>query len=296
MAKLTNAVAVAIFDADTFGELTVGPMRLAPSHAGLEGPIGGRLRQLAHAARRSARVEVERRGDLTVVAAPIAVHGKAIGVLATGLVIADESLSSFVVILQLIAGHVALWETNQDSRTLEQEAAATAALLELVGELSRCETVREAATTAANAVREQVGCDCVAIGLARNPKQPSRLVAVSSVADVDSQAEVGRLIESVIEEARVTRVPLEWFAENQSDSATLTVGACGAAVGDRDTRRRVDYRRWRVHRRLGGDWHVETAVDKSRTLVFGGRGSAPSAGSQLRASRRSRPTGAAPLG
>ena len=99
------------------------------------------------------------------------------------------------------AGSAELHQLQQSLLRLEQEAKASAALLEILEKMQSCRDLRRACYTLVNQLQTFLGCERVALGLGRGRKHSCQLAALSGVAKFDRRCELVRSIEATLDEA-----------------------------------------------------------------------------------------------
>ena len=211
--ELTNAAAVMYFDRAAVDRQT-------PSAVALTKPCPVRLDTapavLVPGIRRTIeeqRVQVMVFDDydgLSAVLAPVLVEDGVTDVLAVFLLLGDEPLESFVVVLQMIAGYIALAGQKARGSQAVWEAEQTAAILELISRLADARNLRDAGFRLVNEVQRHLGCKEVAIGLRRGRR--CRLLAVSGRSEVDIRTDSAQVFEAVFGEALLTGEPTSWTA------------------------------------------------------------------------------------
>ena len=170
--QLTNASAIAFFRADTGPELYTGPQVTAPDRDPRVYDMQRHLESAENARRQQCLVRHRSAPDRTILLLPYAATRGQTEVLGAELRQSAQAIETAVLVLQLMAGHVALWDERHRANDLDHEAAATAAILELIGKTARVEGLGPAAEFLVNAVRSHLGCEQVALGTA-NPAHDS---------------------------------------------------------------------------------------------------------------------------
>ncbi len=151
-------------------------------------------------------------GGGIAVTAPILLKGSPPDALATVYHQSGQSVDQIVVVHQLIAAHVALWQVLGQARQAEVEAQATASLIELLANLEASENLEEAGIRLVNELHEHLNCQQVVLGLCSRGTTHCRLVAVSGTARFDKRAEHIRMMEAVLDEALVRNELTIWPA------------------------------------------------------------------------------------
>jgi hypothetical protein len=132
-------------------------------------------------------------------------------VLAAVLVIGEEPLESFVVILQLIAGYLTLFSQRIWNSQTDWEARGAAAILELTSRILASPSLRAASFDIANEVRQFLGVREVAVG--RRQRRSCRLEAVSGLADLSLTSELAGQYAAVLEESFLKQDATTWSVD-----------------------------------------------------------------------------------
>lgn len=242
LASLQNKLAQAVVDLDTADELleaileivmkiprvvgagfvnldTDGIARAQPANFG--GVVFGRGDYQSHLSQVSRRtiesmcVTVEASPDvrnLATVCSPIAVENPIRQIVSIAVADAPDNLESELLIPQLIASYIALWQLSHTTGKLDQELNATSAVLELVGRISECKGRKNAAYAVTNELREFTRCDQVAIGFT-NSSGTCNVSAVSGLANFDKQSAIVRTVRSVFNETVQRDEQIAWPSE-----------------------------------------------------------------------------------
>ena len=113
-----------------------------------------------------------------------------------------QPVDCLVVVHQLIAVHIALWQVLGEAKQAEFEAQTTASLMELLASLDAAADLSDACRRLVNELQNHLGCHRVALGLCGRTEH-CRLVALSSTDLVDKRSEMARVIEAALDEAVV---------------------------------------------------------------------------------------------
>ncbi|MFV2067562.1 MAG: efflux RND transporter periplasmic adaptor subunit [Pirellulales bacterium] len=139
-------------------------------------------------------------------------------------------LERAVVMFQLVASHVTLWHTLQETQDATREAQAVAALLEMIDTLAGCSDVRHGCYLLACELKEYLGWDHVAVGLCRGRRRACCLRAISGRAEFDKNSERTRAIEAAMDEAvlrgTVAQCPSKDDASQLASRALSHLKAC----------------------------------------------------------------------
>ncbi len=104
-------------------------------------------------------------------------------------------------ICQSVANHFDLWRSRDQLTSMAVEVRSTASVLELVGKVESCETLKDACVELANELQSYFRCDYVAVGLKKSSLASCRMTALSSMAEFDNQSRSTTLIQSAFDEA-----------------------------------------------------------------------------------------------
>jgi multidrug resistance efflux pump len=115
-----------------------------------------------------------------------------------------------MVILQLVATHITLWQLLCESDHSESEAQTTAALLEMVVKLQSCEDLQACCFTLVNVLRDYLRCAQVAVGICQGRKQHCRLAAISGQPRIDKHSDLSRAFEACFDETVLRGLIAEW--------------------------------------------------------------------------------------
>lgn len=169
------------------------------------------------------------------VTAPILLKGRAPDAFTTVYRPASQPVDRLVVIHQLIAAHLALWQVLGQVKQAEFEAETTASLMELLANLETAENLREASYRLVNELKDHLNCQRVVLGLSRSGKDHCELVALSGMAKFDDRSEFARVMEGALNEAILRNTLTVWpttdDAERQGGLAheklrTTTAAGC----------------------------------------------------------------------
>ncbi|MGE0608171.1 MAG: efflux RND transporter periplasmic adaptor subunit [Pirellulales bacterium] len=205
------------------GELTEA-MQLFPPNQNEATPRLARLVASAcQTACRQGALEVRRQTlpPQTVIAAPVALQGSdpdAVGFVFGG----DQPVQPAVMLAQIAADHLVLWHVLAATRETDHEAAASAAMVELVGKLSTAPDLRAACFALAAELQTHLKCQRVAVGLRPGSKGHCRLMALSGMAQFDPRSRTTLAIEAAFDETILRNDITHWpAAEEQSRHGAL---------------------------------------------------------------------------
>ena len=128
----------------------------------------------------------------------------------------SETPSRIAEMLQLAAVHVVVWQTRDVAERAEQEARASAALLELTHRLESSDDLRGGCLALANGLQSFIGCQRVAIGVSRGNSRHCRLQALSGFACFDKQADTATAVEAALDEALLLNEIVRWPSDQFS--------------------------------------------------------------------------------
>lgn len=104
-------------------------------------------------------------------------------------------------ICQAVANNFDLWRSRDELTSLAVEVRSTASVLELVGKVESCETLKDGCVELANELQNYFRCDYVAVGLKKSSLASCRMTAISAMAEFDNQSRSTTLIQSAFDEA-----------------------------------------------------------------------------------------------
>jgi multidrug resistance efflux pump len=129
-----------------------------------------------------------------------------------------RSVDRAIVILQLVATHITLWQLLGEADQSESEARATAALLEMIGKLQSSDDLQACCFTLVSVLKDYLRCDQVAVGICRGHKQLCSLVAISAQARIDQHSDLSRAFEAGFDEAVLRGGLAEWPVPAEADA------------------------------------------------------------------------------
>ncbi len=144
------------------------------------------------------------------VTAPILLKGRAPDAFTTVYRPASQPVDRLVVIHQLIAAHLALWQVLGQVKQAEFEAETTASLMELLANLETAENLRDACYRLVNELKDHLNCQRVILGLIRPGRTHCELVAMSGMARFDERSEIAHVMEGALNESIVRDCLTVW--------------------------------------------------------------------------------------
>ena len=254
LARLTNAQLVVYFTVDASGSLAPA----AEHRVAVSDEIGNYWRGLL--AEQAAKACAENRLQITrlqqtrvAISVPVPCHGAKIDSLAAVFLLGAERAETFVVILQLVAGLLSAYHHERANQATEWEIGTSCAMLDLIVSIGKADSVVDAGVLVANAVKNYLGCERVALGLRKRRGTSCKLLAISGMSDLNQQAEMPQAVQAVLAESVRGGTWTVWPPEKGQNQPLLPAHArlstvceekkvCSAPL--RDARRRG-------HRRLG---------------------------------------------
>ncbi len=119
---------------------------------------------------------------------------------------------------------------------LRWENQASAALLELVGQVSLAEDLPTAGMTLVSGLQQHLGVDRVALGVVGRGSRKCKLLAISGMSEFDRNSPLARALQSAIEETAWSESPRAWSPAATLDNCTTLATALSqlaAVVGTR---------------------------------------------------------------
>jgi hypothetical protein len=154
--------------------------------------------------------QFESQGALLGIAVPVFSRNQPPEALAIAVPHTTRLVERIFVILQLAASHVTMWNMLQDFNQAEGESQATAALLEILAQVSACDSLSLAAYTLAGALKNDFQCQQVAIGLRPKGARRCVLLALSEHAKFDRNSSFVRSLEAALDEAMLRGTLAVW--------------------------------------------------------------------------------------
>ena len=157
----------------------------------------------------------------TILAAPITlpVHDpEALGAIFSS----DQPTPHLLMLVQMVASHIVLWHVVADSHNHEADARDSAALVELLDQVTTASNLRQACYTLAGELETYLQCKRVAVGLRSGGEGRCRLIAVSGVARFDHRSSTAHAIEAAMDEAVLRQDVTVWpAADDEQRHAAL---------------------------------------------------------------------------
>jgi multidrug resistance efflux pump len=129
---------------------------------------------------------------------------------------AKQPVDRLVVVHQLIAAHIALWQVLGQAKEAEFEAQTTASLMELLTNLETAGDLDEACSRLVNELKDHLSCQRVALALCGRGKNHCQLVALSGMDRFDQRSEIVRVMEAALNEAVVRDCLTVWPATDDA--------------------------------------------------------------------------------
>lgn len=180
------------------------------------------LNQVCQNSIQSKEVEIQPCIDINFMlyAAPITARGQAADAL--GAVFpATNSTEPFSLLLQAVATHITLWHTLREGLQQEQHARDSAAIVELLSNLSRSTNFTQAAGQTASDLADYLGCRQIAIGSQDTTHTRCRLVGLSGCPQFDKAAKSVGLIEAALDETLRQQSSLVWTDQHSTENHEL---------------------------------------------------------------------------
>lgn len=224
--------------------------------------------------------------DEIVVTSPIVLPGRPPDAVAAVYRPPTEPVDRLLVVHQLIATHVAMWQVLHEAQQAEFEAQMAASLMELLAGLESAGDLREACCKLVNEIQAHLGCQRVALGLCARRSDHCHLYALSGMAQFDKRSELVRLFDAALNEAVVRDSVTAWPVADSSGRQgglaleklrTLTGAGCVVSCPLRDD-----------EDNLVGSWlflQQEASHERAATLRFVEASTAP-VGSRIRLLQR----------
>ncbi len=150
------------------------------------------------------------------VTAPVLLKGSPPDAFATVYQRNAQPVDCLVVVHQLIAAHIALWQVLGQAKQAEFEAQTSASLMELLANLETAPDLSDAWHRLVNELQAHLGCHRVALGLCGRSKTHCQLVALSGTDQFDKRAEMVRIIEAALDEVLVRDSLTVWPATDDA--------------------------------------------------------------------------------
>ncbi|MAD81222.1 MAG: hypothetical protein CMJ50_10315 [Planctomycetaceae bacterium] len=175
------------------------------------------LTSACHTACRTGELDVRRWATppRMIVAAPIPLRGsdpEAIGVVFSE----NNSTPHDMMLVQMVVSHIMLWHVMTGGRELDSNARDSAALVELLDQVTPATSLRQACYSLVGELKEYLKCKRVAVGLRPGGKGRCRLAAISGVTRFDKQSQTVRAFESAMDEAVLHDAVTRWPSINDA--------------------------------------------------------------------------------
>ena len=123
-------------------------------------------------------------------------------------------------------------QTDARLATLEWEAHTSAAILDLVAQVTQSKHLRGGCIALVNSVQSHLGCQRVAVAHRPADTGPCRLVAVSGMSELDARSDLARHLEAALNETMLRNTVTAWPAPSDAERhATLAHKQLVAAAG-----------------------------------------------------------------
>lgn len=162
-------------------------------------------------------VETKQVRGSAVIAAPVFIDDKTMGIFAIFLHHAQQHAKDLLLVAQLISANLDLWRGREHLNRMNFELHSAAAVLELLNQIDGCDTTRQACFTIVNQLQQLVKCEEVAIGLIPKGKLNCKLMALSSRSEFDSFSEITRIYGAAFDEAIVKKGISGFPAQQQAE-------------------------------------------------------------------------------
>ncbi len=163
------------------------------------------------------RLQLERFLGLQAIFAPIVLAGTRPEVF---MVLAKPSdLKQTVFLIETTLEYFKLWMRNSANHDNSWKLTSLAAIVELISNIERCESIQEGGQVVVNDLVRHLPCSYVALGLVR--RQQMRLLAVSGEAEMDARRHHGQLLETVLHESWLRDDVGQWPANDDSNEHLL---------------------------------------------------------------------------
>lgn len=210
------------FERDSQGQLTAA-VRLHP--IGTDSQTDRHARQLSaacQAACRNGRLELWQK-DIParwIIATPIVRQGS--GPDAIGFIFHQPCVETSVLLAQLSATAVVLWNVLEGGRASEQDARDSAALVEILDGVAEAPDLRSACLALVSGLQGHLKCQRAAVALRIAGKGRCRLQAISGVSQFDLNSRTACAMESAMDEAILRNDLTTWSdADVSRDPAAL---------------------------------------------------------------------------
>lgn len=162
------------------------------------------------------------------VGAPVAIRGQ--GPEAIAAVFSGNEGPRHLLLMQIVASHVVLWEIFQDGKAEEANARDSAVLLELLERIEQAPSLANACQHAVCELQEYLDSGRVVLGLRKNGKGRCRVTAMSGLARFDRRSQAVQSIETALDEAVVRDQVTAWpdAASGNNHGALTHKAACSA--------------------------------------------------------------------
>lgn len=166
----------------------------------------------------TATARITRNGELAVITVPVFVdrpnQTPSNEVLCVALNLQHAPVEPFLLITQMVATHIGRWYEQDRLGQLDWQVDATAAIAELMSEISMAEKPKQAAMMASSQLAHFLNARTVAIGFCVAPgSKRTKLAAISGTTEFDAGGEIATRIEATLNETMlrnsVTTLPCD---------------------------------------------------------------------------------------
>ena len=145
-----------------------------------------------------------------------------------------RSLERVIMILQLVASHITLWDVMEAAQRVDSDAGVGAALLEIIAKVESCSDAAQASFALVGELQQLFKCHQVAIGVTQGRRKRCHLQALSGHATFDRNSELTRAFQTAFDEAIVRGTLAQWPATSDDPRHALHAQQmlCGMCTAD----------------------------------------------------------------
>ncbi|MGI9518413.1 MAG: efflux RND transporter periplasmic adaptor subunit [Pirellulaceae bacterium] len=162
-------------------------------------------------------IQIERFLGMAAVYAPINVEGSHTEVVL--LLTAEQNASRSLFVLEIVIAYFSLWLKESSSDRSNWKLTSLAALIELVSQIEKQETLESACQVVASEIARYVACDQVAVGT--SGKNGLKVQAISGNLSVDRFSDSCRTIETALNECLLRETLGVWPTADENDRHLL---------------------------------------------------------------------------
>ena len=166
--------------------------------------VRGQMLQAAHETLQQKKLQVfksDRVRNASMICVPFSVNERIAGVVCGIVHDSQQNTVQALLVCQAVVTHFEQWRDGEELAEMAFELRSVAAVLELLGKVHQCDSVKEACFTIAHQLQDHFRCDYVAVGLKSQEQAATRLIAISSIADFDQNARISALFCAAFDEA-----------------------------------------------------------------------------------------------